>query len=162
MLYLAQINQNNYSSQIGLELLAKQVNQTEWVAIEPISLTITQNDFIEYESFVLIELEENNRVSDIKAAKNFILNILAQPKIIPSNHQQLLEIESWQQQLTAKSLDLKREKLEIESRREELQELERTLQQERENLAQEKAVLQQKRTEIELRILELRNLDNPL
>jgi hypothetical protein len=132
MLNLAQIKKNLTSGSIELELLAQQKSESSWKLCQPKSFSIKTPISLQEGALVLVEFGENSEIREIKEAKDWVLNLIQEYLTNTTINSDFLQqeqerLEKWQQELTAKSLDLTRQRIEIETRREQLQQLETTL-----------------------------------
>lgn len=139
MLYLAQVNKNLTSGAIELQVLARQRSENCWEIDTLEVLPIGQENNLNEDSLVLVELDENWQIIDIKNAKDWVINLLQQYLSVSSItpefvREEQARIEEWRQEITAQSLDLTRRYLEVETQREQIQELEASLKLEKEKL----------------------------
>jgi hypothetical protein len=156
MLHLAQVQRNQSSGEMELQLLARQVSDHCWEIVEnKFSPLQKEHNFVE-DILVLVKFDLEMRIVEIKHAKAWTIDLieryLTESSITPEFvDREQMKVEEWRQELTTKSLDLTRQQLEIETRREQLQELETSLQKEKlelevrwEELEKREANLQQK------------------
>lgn len=134
MLHLAQVRKNTTSNSLDLQLLAYQKPNQLWSICHPESINLKDHQFLNEGILVLVELNENREIVNIKEAKEWILNIinnyLGPTQItIEVLEEEKIKIEEWKRELTIKSQELTEMHLGIESRLEQLKELERHLRQ---------------------------------
>jgi hypothetical protein len=165
MLYLAQVQKNTTSGEMGMQLLACQTSDDIWQLSKTEILPLAEENNFNEGVFLLVECVDNKQVVSISEAKDLILNLLQlsvakarldsplQTASTRSNPPLLEEerekIEQWRQEITSQSLELNRRALEIETHREQLQELEQTLKQNSEKLIEEQKQLKQEREELQ-------------
>jgi hypothetical protein len=154
MLYLAQVKQNSTSGTTEIQLLAYQQSDNTWGMSNSEILTINGKNHLSDRLLVLVELDENKQVLDIKEATDWVVGLVQQylssysitPEFIC---QEQAKIEQWRQEIAAQNLDLTRRYLEVETQREQIQELEASLKQEREQLELRKQQIQALEANIE-------------
>ncbi|NJK49915.1 hypothetical protein HC931_18835 [Candidatus Gracilibacteria bacterium] len=161
MLYLAQVNKNLTSGAIELQVLARQRSDHIWEIDASEVLPIGKENNLCEALLVLVELDENKQIVEIKNAKDWVINLLQQYLSISSItpefvREEQARIEEWRQEITAQSLDLTRRYLEVETQREQIQELEAALKLEKEKLE----IRWQEIQEIENALKQERNQNN--
>ena len=139
MLYLAQVQVNPDSSEIQLQLLARQESEYVWSVGNSETLVLTKESSLCAGVLVLVEMAQDRQIISIQDAKEWVLSILQQylTKNAINSHfiaTEQSKVEKWRQEITAQNLELNRRALEIETRREQLQELEQELKRDREEL----------------------------
>jgi hypothetical protein len=153
MLYLAQVNKNLTSGAIELQVLARQQSDNIWAIDTSEVLSIGKENNLCEALLVLVELDENKQIVEVKNAKDWVINLVQQYLSVSSItpefvREEQARIEEWRQEITAQSLDLTRRYLEVETQREQIQELEASLKIEKEKL--------------ELRWQEIQEIENAL
>jgi hypothetical protein len=161
MLYLAQVNKNLTSGAIELQVLARQQSDNSWAIDTSEVLPISKENNLCEALLVLVELDENKQIVEVKNAKNWVINLLQQYLSVSSItpefvREEQARIEQWRQEITAQSLDLTRRYLEVETQREQIQELEASLKLEKEKLE----IRWQEIQEIENALQQQRNQNN--
>lgn len=139
MLYLAQVKKNPISGDLELQFLAHQETEHSWQMSNSLSINFNHSEFCCEGLLLLVELNENQELMEIKLANDLLIGLLKKylfnneitPEFVEKEKE---KVEKWRQEITTKSLDLTRRSLEIETRRDRLQELETTLKQETEKL----------------------------
>jgi hypothetical protein len=139
MLNLAQVQKNQTSGKLELQVLAYQVDENVWEVDNSIIIPLIEETSLIEGALVLLEKEANNAIFSIKPATDWILSLLQKhltknavsPQFVAAEQS---KIEEWRQEITVQNLELNRRFLEIETRREQLQELEQSLKQEQEQL----------------------------
>lgn len=139
MLYLAQVQVNLDSSEIQLQLLARQESEYVWSVGNSETLVLTKESSLCAGVLVLVEMAQDRQIISIQDAKEWVLSILQQHLTKNAINSQFIateqsKVEKWRQEITAQNLELNRRALEIETRREQLQELEQELKRDREEL----------------------------
>ncbi|MBE9116267.1 hypothetical protein IQ249_10200 [Lusitaniella coriacea LEGE 07157] len=144
MLHLAQVQKNQSSDGIELQLLATQTAKNIWVVGNGKTVALTEQTLSEASVssnnlLVLVDLDENHQILNLQNVTNWVLELvktLSNPENASdfSLEEEEARIEQWRQELTSQSQDITRRNLEIETRREQMQELEASLQQEKEEL----------------------------
>lgn len=134
MLYLAQVTQNPFLRERHLQVLAYETSDKLW---KKNSGTLHVESAAQLQGFnegvlVLVEVDEKQRIENIKSATDWVLEIvqkfLSQPMLTPEViAKEEARIEQWRQEIAAKSLDLTRKQLEIETQREQIQAIEASL-----------------------------------
>ena len=144
MLYLAQVNKNDFLDQYQLHLLARQESENFWLtiadsdsvvlAIETLIL-LGKANAISNNLLVLVELSPTGEIQRFEDATPWVINLVQtylSTGITPEFLKQEAEkVESWQQNLTLKNQDLARRSLELEARREQIEALEESIKRER-------------------------------
>ena len=143
MLHLAQVIKRDTSSGLQLHLLAVEESKLQWTLCHNRYFSLDNDEDFTEGIFLLVEIDQENKLTHFQSAKDWILNIIKEYLIegktnlninIPEEEARL---EKWRQELTIQSQDLARLRLEVETRREELQQLEQNLSLEREQLKSE-------------------------
>jgi chromosome segregation ATPase len=154
MLHLAQVQRNQSSGEMELQLLARQLSDYCWEIVENKILPLQgERDFAE-DLLVLIKFDRDMQILEIKHAKAWAIDLiekyLTESSITPEFiDREQMKVEEWRQELTTKSLDLTRQLLEIETRREQLQELETSLQKEKLDLEARWEELERRETSLQ-------------
>jgi phage-related minor tail protein len=153
MLYLAQVQKNQTSGEMELQLLAHLKSESNWESSTAEIIPLKGQYSFNKGELVAVEFADDCQIVSIKDAKELILNLMQQQSNKTSSNPHLLEeerikVEQWRQEITSQSLELNRRALEVETHREQLQELEQTLKQDREKLIQEQEKLKQEQTGI--------------
>jgi hypothetical protein len=149
MLYLAQAQKNPTSGEMELQLLAYQQSDRIWEVSKSEILHFHGEAALSDRLLVLIDVGDNQQISNIREAKDWIINLLQQhftkdsltPEFI---QEEQARVEQWRQEITAQSLDLTRRQLEIETHRDQLQELEANLKQEKQQFEIHQQQLQER------------------
>ncbi len=143
MLYLAQVQNQEFFGEPTLQLLACQNADDTWAILaEKKVLTLPTDCGIELNIFptnvlnegvlVLADIGENGEVLKMREAKNWVLELVEKyltTAITPDFLQEEAEkAEKWRQSLTLQSQELSRRLIEVEARREQIQTLETKLQ----------------------------------
>ncbi len=149
MLHLAQVQRNQSSGKMELQLLARQISEHGWEIVENKFLSVEEDCKLIEGLLVMVEFNRDMQILEIGQAKSWTIELiekyLTESAITPEFiDREQMKVEEWRQELTTKSLDLTRQQLEIETRREQLQELETFLQ-------KEKIELEARREELEKR-----------
>ena len=136
MLYLAQVNKNEFSDKYQLRLLARQESQNLWVVIPEESFILLEKvTNISDNLLVLVQLSPTGEIESLADASNWVVHLVQtflSSGITPEQLQQEAErAESWRQSLTLQNQDLARRSLELEARREQIQALEESLKRDR-------------------------------
>ncbi len=139
MLYLAQIQNKDFSGQATLKLLAQQKSEYVWAALSE-SETLASSDVGDRNDgvLVLVEVSNERQVQKIEDATDWLLTVVDQylkigvtPTVL---QQEVQRAEQWRQSLTLQSQELARRALEMEARRDQIQDLEESLKQEKQEL----------------------------
>jgi hypothetical protein len=146
MLYLAQVQTNSASGEMGLQLLAHQESEYVWEVSNVEAVPLAKETSLCEGVLVLVEMGEDRQIISIQEATDWILTILQQHLTKNAINPQFIEaeqhkVEQWRQEITAQNLELNRRALEIETRREQLQELEHDLKRDKEELARQQEKL---------------------
>ncbi|WP_066376676.1 MULTISPECIES: hypothetical protein [unclassified Anabaena] len=136
MLYLAQVNKNEFLDQYQLRLLARQEAEHIWTIIpEEAYILLGKGKTLSEKLLVLVELSPTGEIQRLEDACNWVLYLVQaylSTGITPEFLQQEVErAEEWRQSLTLQHQDLARRSLELEARREQIQALEESLKRER-------------------------------
>lgn len=136
MLYLAQVNKNEFLDQYQLRLLARQEAENLWTIIpEETLILLGKGNTMSEKLLVLVELSSTGNIEKLEDAKNWVLYLVQtflSTGVTPEFLQQEIEqAENWRQSLTLQNQDLARRSLELEARREQIQALEESLKRER-------------------------------
>lgn len=139
MLHLAQVIKNLTSGERELQLLARQQSDYDWEILSSELISCDLPETLGDRALVLINLDENQQVIEVKEAKDWIINIvknyLTHEVMNPDwVEEEQKKVEQWRQEITAKSLDLTRRQLELETQKEQIQELETSLKKEKDEL----------------------------
>ena len=137
MLYLAQVNKNDFLDQYQLRLLARQESENFWLTIfdnDSVALSMEtlillgEKNTMSHHLLVLVELSVTGEIETIQDATEWVVNLVQtylSTGITPEFLKQEVEkIESWRQNLTLQNQDLARRSLELEARREQIEALE--------------------------------------
>lgn len=148
MLHLAQVQKNQTSSKLELQILAYQIDDSVWEVDNSTIIPLIEQAALLEGALVLLEKEPDNVITNIQPAKDWILSLLQKHHTKNAVNAQFIaaeqsKIEQWRQEITVQNLELNRRFLEIETRREQLQELEQSLKQDQEQLQLEATRLQQ-------------------
>lgn len=136
MFYLAQVQRKSSDSKPSLHLLACQKAEHTWVPVEAECVPLPEEG-IEFgdRAMVIVMLSSNQQVSEIRDAKDWVLEVVEQYLTTGISPQLLKEevqrAEQWRQSLTLQSQELGRRALEMEARRDQMQELEENLKREK-------------------------------
>lgn len=142
MLYLAKVQRNSNQDASHLLLMAQQSDEQEWITlpagIEEI-VPLVEGDAVYCDGDpVLVELDGENNITDVKDAMPWLLSLVNQYLAVglspEAMKQEFERIEQWRKSLTLKSQDVVRQTLEVETRRDQIQELETKLEQERKQI----------------------------
>ncbi len=160
MLYLAQIQKKDASTQGELRLLARQRSEYAWsVVTEREYLPVEGIEGSEAGSLVLIELSDTYQVLSLDSANDWILDIIQTflvNGITPAFLQEESErAEQWRQSLTLQSQDLDRRALELEARREQIEQLEESLKREKKQMELLALQYKEQSQELDRRALDL-------
>lgn len=143
MLYLAQVQNQEFFGEPILRLLACQNADDTWAVLaEPSVLTLSRdcvqnlNDSVVNSLnegvLVLIDIGKNDEVFNIREAKNWVLELLEKylttPITLDFLQEEAEKAEKWRQSLTLQSQELSRRLIEVEARRAQIQTLETKLQ----------------------------------
>ncbi|MDB9374195.1 hypothetical protein [Nodularia sphaerocarpa] len=136
MLYLAQVNKNEFSDKYQLHLLARQESENLWVIIpEETFVLLSKVTTVSENLLVLVQISPTGEIESLADAKNWIVHLVQTYLSIgmtPADLQQEAErAESWRQSLTLQNQDLARRSLELEARREQIQALQENLKRDR-------------------------------
>lgn len=144
MLYLAQVNKNDFLDQYQLRLLARQESENFWLTIAdsdgvalPIETLILlgKANNMSNNLLVLVELSPTGEIQRVEDATPWVINLVQtylSTGITPEFLKQEAEkVESWRQNLTLQNQDLARRSLELEARREQIEALEESIKRER-------------------------------
>jgi hypothetical protein len=144
MLYLAQVNKNDFLDQYQLRLLARQESENFWLTIAdsdgvalPIETLILlgKANTMSNNLLVLVELSPTGEIQRVEDATPWVINLVQtylSTGITPEFLKQEAEkVESWRQNLTLQNQDLARRSLELEARREQIEALEESIKRER-------------------------------
>jgi hypothetical protein len=136
MLYLAQVQKNEFLDQYQLHLLARQEAENFWAIIpEEAFILLGKGNSMSEKLLVLVELSPTGEIEKLEDACNWVLNLVQtylSSGMTPEFLQQEAErAEQWRQSLTLQNQDLARRSLELEARREQIQALEESLKRER-------------------------------
>ncbi|BAY21948.1 hypothetical protein NIES2100_17110 [Calothrix sp. NIES-2100] len=128
MLYLAQVNKNEFLEQYQLRLLARQEADNLWALIpEETVILLGRGNTMSEKLLVLVELSSTGDIERLEEATNWVLHLVQaylSIGITPDFLQQEAErAEHWRQALTLQNQDLARRSLELEARREQIQAL---------------------------------------
>ncbi|WP_414549425.1 hypothetical protein [Anabaena sp. CCY 0017] len=136
MLYLAQVNKNEFLDKYQLRLLARQETQNLWVVIPEESFILLDKGTTMSENLlVLVTLSPTGDIESLEDASNWVLNLVQTFLSVGMTSAELQEeaerAEGWRQSLTLQNQDLARRSLELEARREQIQALEENLKRDR-------------------------------
>jgi ABC-type uncharacterized transport system permease subunit len=154
MLYLAQVQKQEFLGEVSLLLLAGKNFDGTWVMLSGATVSIrSANDVSDRPNIatnilatnslnegvlVLAEVGENGKVLHVQTATNWVLELVEKyltTGLTPDFLQQEAQkAEEWRQSLALQSQELSRRSIELESRREQIQNLETKLQQEKQLL----------------------------
>ncbi|MDJ1177489.1 hypothetical protein PJF56_01295 [Roseofilum sp. BLCC_M91] len=154
MLYLAQVQTEQFLGKAGLRVLAAQESETTWkLATQEEIIPCTDPETWTQNQLVLVELTENRQILSISDAKDWVLKLIEQylsVGITPEFLQSEIErAEQWRQDLTLQSQEVARGRLEVEARHAQLQIVEEKLNKEKVQLDEEKQALQEQRQHAE-------------
>ncbi|MGK7910335.1 MAG: pilus motility taxis protein HmpF [Synechococcus sp.] len=145
MLYLAAVDKGSFRI-AKIQLLAKQVSDRSWVAVNDEALPIEDSAKFNAGMLILAEINASRQVMKIREASREIVGTLqAFSRILEKSQGQEEEIEQWKQSLTFQSQELNRREVELETREEQLQQLDEQYQSYQTDLSN----LQAQRVEIE-------------
>ncbi|MFM9268437.1 hypothetical protein [Tychonema sp. BBK16] len=143
MLYLAQVQNQEFFGEPILQLLACQNADDTWAVLaEPSVLTLSRdcvqnlNDSVVNSLnegvLVLIDIGKNDEVFNMREAKNWVLELLEKylttPITLDFLQEEAEKAEKWRQSLTLQSQELSRRLIEVEARRAQIQTLETKIQ----------------------------------
>ncbi len=140
MIYLAQVQKNEFLDQLQLRLLARQESETTWAidaedAVNPIIL-LGKSMTLSEKSLVIVRLSPTGEVENIEDATNWVIDLvktyLSQGITPLWVEQEATRAEEWRQYLTLQNQDLARRSQELEARREQIEALEETLKRDKE------------------------------
>ncbi|MDJ1176822.1 hypothetical protein [Roseofilum capinflatum] len=154
MLYLAQVQTEQFLGKAGLRVLAAQESETTWkLATQEETIPCTDHETWTQNQLVLVELTENRQILSISDAKDWVLKLIEQylsVGITPEFLQSEMErAEQWRQDLTLQSQEVARGRLEVEARHAQLQIVEEKLNKEKVQLEEEKQALQEQHQDAE-------------
>ncbi len=141
MIYLAQVQKNEFLDQMQLRLLARQESETTWAidaedTVNPIIL-LGKSILLSEKSLVIVRLSATGEVENIEDATNWVIDLVKTyltQGITPNwVDQEAKRAEEWRQYLTLENQDLARRSQELEARREQIEALEETLKREKED-----------------------------
>ncbi|MDD1415192.1 hypothetical protein MEN41_11290 [Dolichospermum sp. ST_con] len=144
MLYLAQVDKNDFLDQYELRLLARQESQNFWLTISDSDRVILEIETLIFlgkintisnNLLVLVELSTTGKIETFEDATDWVINLvktyLSTGVTSEFLKQETEKMENWQQNLTLQNQDLARRSLELEARREQIEALEESLNRER-------------------------------
>ena len=144
MLYLAQVDKNDFLDQYELRLLARQESQNFWLTISDSDRVILEIETLIFlgkintisnNLLVLVELSTTGKIETFEDATDWVINLvktyLSTGVTSEFLKQETEKMENWQQNLTLQNQDLARRSLELEARREQIEALEESLKRER-------------------------------
>ncbi len=136
MLYLAQINKNEFLNKYQLRLLARQETENLWVIIpEETFILLEKGTTMSENLLVLVKLSPTGDIESLEDATNWVLHLVQTFLSIGMTWAELQQeaerAESWRESLTLQNQDLARRSLELEARREQIQALEESLKRDR-------------------------------
>ena len=136
MLYLAQVNKNEFLDKYQLRLLARQESQNLWAVIpEESFILLGKGTTMSENLLVLVQLSPTGDIESLEDASNWVLHLVQTFLSIGMTSAELQEeaerAEGWRQSLTLQNQDLARRSLELEARREQIQALEENLKRDR-------------------------------
>ena len=144
MLHLAQVQKNNNSGKLELEILAQKITENEWevnksLIISTNNLNVDDKSFLKEGLLILIELDNTQKIASLKLANEWILELITKIFSQPILNEEFVKkeqekVEKWRQEMALQSQTLTRRSLELEIRQEQLQALEEKLKQQEENL----------------------------
>ncbi|MDP5339368.1 MAG: hypothetical protein NWQ28_12435, partial [Nodularia sp. (in: cyanobacteria)] len=116
MLYLAQVNKNEFLDKHQLRLLARQESENLWVMIpEESFILLDKGTSISENLLVLVQLSPTGEIESLADASKWVLHLVQTYLSIgmtPADFQKEAEIaESWRQSLTLQNQDLARRSL---------------------------------------------------
>ncbi len=76
MLYLAQVIKNTKSDELQLHLMAVEESKLQWTFCHENYLSVKQQNKFTEGIFLLVELDENNKLIHYQNAKDWILNLI--------------------------------------------------------------------------------------
>lgn len=145
MLHLAQVQKQELSGKLVLQLLAFQEAEYTWVVIAE-EKAISRAEVLLCESFanalsegllVLVDLSSTREILSLQKATSWVLELVQTyltNGITPTFLQQESQrAEQWRQTLTLQSQELARRSLEVEARREQIQALEESFRRDQES-----------------------------
>ena len=132
MLYLAQVKNSFNQDTIDLQLIAHQQANLSWSICHPEIITLHNYNFLNEGVLVLVNLEDNRDVVDLKEAKDWILTLIniylnSESLSLEKLEKEKTKLEEWKQELTSEQQKITQDRLELETRLEQLQELEDNL-----------------------------------
>lgn len=132
MLYLAQVKNSFNQDSLDLQLIAYQQANLVWSICHPEIITLPDYHFFNEGVLVLVNVEENREIVDIKEAKDWILTLIniylnSESISLENLEQEKRKLEEWKQELTSEQQKITQDRLELETRLEQLQELEDNL-----------------------------------
>jgi hypothetical protein len=132
MLYLAQVKNSFNKDSLDLQLIAYQQANLSWSICHPEIITLHNSNFLNEGVLVLVNVEENKDVVDIKEAKDWILTLIniylnSESLSLENLQREKSKLEEWKQELTSEQQKITQDRLELETRLEQLQELEDNL-----------------------------------
>ena len=132
MLYLAQVKNSFNQDSLALQLIAHQQANLTWSICNPEIMTLPNYNFLNEGVLVLVNVEENREIVDIKEAKDWILTLIniylnSESISLEKLEQEKSKLEEWKQELTSEQQKITQDRLELETRLEQLQELEDNL-----------------------------------
>ena len=142
MQYLAKVDSKYSQGLTELQLLASNPSEGAWELISP-ARTIATSQTIEFNEqvLVLLELNDDEQVSNIKDATEWVVDFVAEyltQGLTPQGLTEELErVEQWRQSLTLQTQEVRRRALETAARRDEIQNLEKRLKLEKETPEQQ-------------------------
>lgn len=154
MLYLAQVQKEQFLGKAYLRVLASQESETTWkLANQEEIIPCTDRENWTGNPLVLVELTEDREILSITDAKDWVLQLIDQylcAGITPEFLQAEMErAEQWRQDLTLQSQEVARGRLEVEARHAQLQIVEEKLNKEKVQLEEEKQELKAKLKQLE-------------
>ncbi|MEO1802691.1 MAG: hypothetical protein AAFR62_20120 [Cyanobacteria bacterium J06629_2] len=141
MQYLAKVHSKYSPGTTQLQLLALNASEHVWELVTPSRIIITPQDLpFNEQALVLIEIEEEDKVTGIQDATQWVTDFIAEYLTLgltPRGLEDELErAEQWRQSLTLQSQEVRRRALETAARRDEIQNLEKRLKLESETVEQ--------------------------
>ena len=139
MQHLAKVHSKSSADGTQLELLAVNTREHTWEPITPCRVVSTpQAVSFNEQVLVLLELDDDDQVTDVKDATEWVVDFVSEYLTLGLTPQALEEeldrAEQWRQSLTLQSQEVRRRALETAARRDEIQNLEKRLKLEREML----------------------------
>ncbi|MFK8182092.1 MAG: hypothetical protein AB8B99_01870 [Phormidesmis sp.] len=139
MEYLAKVHTKSSAGNTQLLLLAVNSCDPSWEPVlPPREITTTQPVAFNEQVLVLLELNDDDEVIDVKDATDWVMGFVSDYLALgltPKGLEEELErAEQWRQSLTLQSQEVRRRALETAARRDEIQDLEKRLKLEREAL----------------------------